>query len=57
MTARVSLIAGIVVMVAWIVLGFIVPVGAGWVHLLLAAGMMILVRAVVMARRGEPGKP
>lgn len=48
MNARWSLIVGIVVMVAWVIGGLIVPVGAGWIHLLLAVGMMLLVRAVVM---------
>jgi hypothetical protein len=48
MNARWSLIVGIVAMVAWIILGFVVPLGAGWVHLLLAVGMMLLIRGVVV---------
>jgi hypothetical protein len=46
--ARLSLIAGIVAMVAWIILGFVVPLGAGWIHLLLAVGMLLLIRSVVL---------
>lgn len=37
-------------LVAWIILGFVVPVGAGWVHLLLALGMILLVRRVVTGK-------
>ena len=52
MSARVSLIAGVVALVVWAILGLIVPLGAGWVHLLLAAGMLLLMRAVVLSRSG-----
>jgi hypothetical protein len=31
----------------WILLAFIFPVGAGWVHLLMAGGVMLLIRRVV----------
>ena len=48
MNHRVSLITGAAAMAAWAVLGLIVPLGAGWVHLLLAIGMLLLVRAVVL---------
>ena len=44
MTPAVSLAAGIVALLLWIVLAFAVPVAAGAVHLLLAAGVVLLVR-------------
>ena len=46
-----TLAVALMALVAWIVLGFLVPLGAGWVHLLLAAGMMLLVRRVVTGRQ------
>jgi hypothetical protein len=53
MNSNLSLALGLVALVAWLVLGFLIPLGAGWIHLLLAAGVMLLVRAVVMrAPRG-----
>jgi hypothetical protein len=45
-----SLVLGIVSLLAWIILAFVVPVGAGWVHLFLAAGVILLVRRVVTGR-------
>ena len=42
-----TLAVALMALVAWVVLGFVVPVGAGWVHLLLALGMILLVRRVV----------
>lgn len=50
MNARWSLVLGVALMIAWIVLGLVVPLGAGWVHLLLAAGVMLLIRGVVLGR-------
>ena len=44
MTPAVSLAAGVVALLLWIVLAFAVPVAAGAVHLLLAAGVVLLVR-------------
>ena len=45
-----SLVVGLLCLILWIVLGFVVPVGAGWVHLLLAAGVLLLVRRVVTGK-------
>lgn len=57
MGSRVTLVAGLLTMAAWIVFGLIVPIGAGWIHLLLALGVMLLIRAVVTAgTKPEPTK-
>ena len=45
--AGISHWTGIIALVAWLILGFIVPVGAGWPHLLLALGVLLLIRRVV----------
>ena len=39
-----TLAIAIVCLAAWIVLGFVVPIGIGAVHLLLAIGTLLLVR-------------
>ena len=44
---NVSLVGGVVLLVAWVLLAFVFPVGAGWVHLLMAGGVMLLIRRVV----------
>ena len=44
---NVSLVAGLLLVAAWLVLAFVVPVGSGWVHLLMAAGVVLLIRRVV----------
>ena len=46
-----SLGLGLLCLAAWIVLAFVVPVAAGWVHLFLAAGVILLLRRVVTGRR------
>jgi hypothetical protein len=42
-----SLGLGILSLVVWVVLAFVVAVPAGWVHVFLAAGVLLLVRRVV----------
>jgi hypothetical protein len=40
----ITLVVAVVLLLAWVVLGFLVPVGVGAVHLLYAAGATLLVR-------------
>ena len=49
--ANPSLVAAALALVAWAVLAFAVPVRAGWVHLFLAVGVVLLVRRVVTGPR------
>lgn len=42
-----SLVAGLALLAVWVVGGFILPVGTGWIHLFLAGGVLLLVRRVV----------
>lgn len=42
-----TLASALIALAAWIVLGFVIPVGAGWPHLLLGLGAILLVRRVV----------
>ncbi len=46
-----TLIVALLALAAWIVFGFVIPVGAGWPHLFLALGAILLVRRVVTGRR------
>ncbi len=45
-----SLILGLLSLAVWLVFTFITPVGAGWIHLFLAAGLILLIRRVVAGR-------
>ena len=45
---NVTLIVALLALIAWLVLGFVVPVGAGWPHLLLPLGVILLIRRVVV---------
>lgn len=36
----------------WIIGVWLAPVHAGWIHLFLAAGVVLLVRRIVVGRRG-----
>jgi uncharacterized membrane protein YhdT len=40
----ISLVLAVVLLLAWVVFGFLVPVASGAVHLLYAAGTTLLVR-------------
>jgi len=46
-----SLILGLLCLAAWLVGTFVSPVRAGWIHLFLAAGVILLIRRVVTGRR------
>jgi aryl-alcohol dehydrogenase-like predicted oxidoreductase len=48
-----SLLAALVPLVIWIVGAFLVPVGAGWIHLFLAASVVLFIRWVVNGPLGE----
>lgn len=48
-----TLFVALLAFAAWIVLGFVIPVGAGWPHLFLALGAVLLVRRVVTGRRAR----
>jgi hypothetical protein len=47
---NISLIAGILALLAWIFLVFLHPLHTGWVHLLLGLGVVLLIRRVVTGR-------
>lgn len=43
-----SLILALVSLVLWLVLGFVTPVAAGWVHLLYAAAVVLIARRIIV---------
>ncbi len=45
-----TLIAGVVSLLLWILLAFVLHIASGWPHLLLAAGVILLIRRVVTGR-------
>jgi uncharacterized membrane protein len=45
-----TLIAGVLSLLLWIALAFVFPVGAGWPHLFLGLGVILLIRRVVTGR-------
>jgi uncharacterized membrane protein len=42
-----TLAGAIVLLAAWVLLAFVLPVGGGWVHLLMGVGVILLIRRVV----------
>lgn len=46
-TFNATLLGAVAALVVWVVLAFVMRVPAGWVHLFLAAGVLLLVRRVV----------
>ena len=57
MNGRLAILLAAILLILWAVLGLIIPVGAGWVHLLLAAGVMLLIRGVVTLPPRAADKP
>ena len=53
MSPRLSLLVAVTALLAWAVLVFAVGAPSGWVHVLLAAGVLLLVRW--LALRDQPG--
>lgn len=47
-----SLGLALLALLVWIAGVWITPVHAGWIHLLLAAGVVLLVRRIVTGRQG-----
>ena len=45
-----SLVVGVLCLAVWVAGTFIHPVGAGWIHAFLAAGVILLIRRVVTGR-------
>ena len=42
--------AGILLLILWVVLAFVLAIPSGWVHVPLALGCILLVRAIVGRR-------
>ncbi|HEY2805488.1 MAG TPA: hypothetical protein VGI92_06465 [Gemmatimonadales bacterium] len=47
MNGRIAIILAVVLLMVWALLGLIIPVGSGSIHLLLALGVVLLIRGVV----------
>ena len=52
LTPVAALVSGVVLLVLWVVLAFVVAIPAGWIHLALALGISLIAAAIVLT---EPG--
>jgi uncharacterized membrane protein len=52
MSPKLSLLVALPALLAWAVLTFLVGTASGWVHVLLAAGVLLLVRWIAL--RDDP---
>ncbi len=52
----IELIVGVVSLVAWAALQFVVQPSTPLIHVLLAAGVVLLVRGIVLSNPGAPGR-
>lgn len=43
-----SLILAVASLIVWILLGFVTPIPAGWVHLFYAAAVMLIARRILI---------
>ena len=51
----ISFVAGTLLVIGWIVVAFVIAVPAGWVHLLLAAGTVMIARGIVLSPAAKAG--
>ena len=49
----VELISGLALLAFWIVLQFVVQPTTGWIHVALAAGVILVVRGIVVSGSGK----
>lgn len=54
MTPRIALVTGLAALLAWGVLTFVVAPATGLIHVLLAAGVLLLVRWVALRDTATP---
>lgn len=52
-----TLVGAIVALVLWVTLAFILRVGSGAIHLLLAVGVTLLVRWIALGGAGAADRP
>lgn len=50
---NVTLLVGLAAFALWLLFGFVVPVGAGWVHLLLPLALVLFIRRIVTGKEGR----
>jgi len=48
-----TLAGALLALAVWVTFAFVVPVGAGWIHLFLGLGMALLARRVVTGREAR----
>jgi uncharacterized membrane protein len=48
-------VAGLALLALWIVLQFVVQATTGWIHVALAAGVILVIRGIVVSKWGTPG--
>lgn len=48
-----DLILGVLLILAWLVLQFGTAAPTGWIHLLLIAGVGLIIRGIILSSRGE----
>ena len=51
-----TLAAGLLALGLWLLFGFVVPVGAGWIHLALALALVLFIRRVVTGPGGREAR-
>jgi len=49
-------IAGVVLLIVWVVLQFVVQPATGWIHVALAAGVILVIRGIAVSKWGTPAR-
>jgi hypothetical protein len=47
-------IAGLVLLIVWVILQFVVQPATGFIHIALAAGVILVIRGIVVSKWGTP---
>jgi ABC-type amino acid transport system permease subunit len=51
----VEFVSGILLLVLWVILQFVVQPATGFIHIALAAGVILVIRGIAVSKWGTPG--
>jgi hypothetical protein len=51
----IEFVSGILLLVLWVILQFVVQPATGFIHIALAAGVILVIRGIAVSKWGTPG--
>jgi ABC-type amino acid transport system permease subunit len=54
-SVMIEFVSGILLLVLWVILQFVVQPATGFIHIALAAGVILVIRGIAVSKWGTPG--